>query len=271
MLPPADASDVIHYRCNICGARQALATNKFHRELAQCGGCGATARFRGIVLALAQGLGVALDLPLRQWPARRELRGLGMSDWPGYADLLAAKFQYTNTFFDRPPRLDILAPDAELLEAHDFVISSDVLEHVAPPVQRAFDHLYRLLKPGGHLVFSVPYSRVRQTVEHFPDLWEYGIYDFHGGKILVNRTRGGTYQVYDDLFFHGGEGATLEMRVFCEADVLAHLRAAGFTNIKVYDKAVPAVGYYWPAAPGHTRPDAPLLYAYIISAQRPAC
>ncbi len=76
-----------------------------------------------------------------------------------------------------------------------------------------------LLQPGGSLIFSAPYTRSAQTVEHYPGLREYAILDFRGGKILVNRDQAGVLQVYDNLVFHGGEGATLEMRLFCEADV----------------------------------------------------
>lgn len=267
----AEAAEVIRYRCNVCGMSQALAAEAFRRERAACWSCGATARFRGIVLALAQCLGMPCDLPLAHWPMRREFRGLGMSDWQGYAEALAVRFDYTNTFYDRAPRLDILNPPAALAQAHDFVICSDVLEHVPAPVQRAFDRLFWLLKPGGHLILSVPYSREAQTLEHFPDLAQYALYDFHGRPILVYRTASGAYRVHDDLVFHGGSGATLEMRVFCEDDVLRHLSTAGFTNVRVLDQPDLSVGYYWPPAPGHDRPDAPLLYAYVMTAQRPRC
>ena len=62
-------------------------------------------------------------------------------------------------------RLGIMAPiPAALASTCDFVISSDVLEHVAPPYERALSNLLRLLKPGGLLVLTVPLKpEARQT------------------------------------------------------------------------------------------------------------
>lgn len=261
--------EIARFRCNICGSHNALPVMAFHRELAVCSGCGSNARFRGIVRALAECLGIPAGEILRDWPSRPELRGIGMSDWPGYAAPLARKYAYENTHYDRVPRLDILDPEAERLGRNDFVISTDVLEHVVQPIQAAFDNLLRLLKPGGHLVFSVPYSREAATIEHFENLAEFEIHDFAGDKILINRLAPGRYAVYDKLVFHGGDGATLEMRIFSEADVLARLTRAGFCEIRVHDQPDLSIGYYWPPL-AQADPAAPPLHAYIITARRPA-
>lgn len=268
MKLPIDAPEFIEYHCNICGAENRLATRKFRRELALCEACGANARFRGIVHALAKSLGESGPLPLKEWSERRNIRGIGMSDWPGYADLLKKKFTYENTFYDRFPRLDIQNPDPGLSGKHDFLISSDVFEHILPPLQRGFDNLLALLRPGGTLIISVPYTRTPHTLEHYPGLREYEIFDFRNHKILVNRDEGGRLQVYDNLVFHGGEGTTLEMRLFCESDVLNRLVQAGFENICVHDQPQLSIGYYWPELE-QVDANAPPLYAYIISARRP--
>jgi SAM-dependent methyltransferase len=267
-LPP-DTPQVIEYRCNICGGKNRLESQQFHRELAACRKCGALARFRGIIYVLANLLGEGEDTSLQEWPRRKNIFGVGMSDWSGYANLLRKKFSYENTFYDRRPQLDILNLAEKHLGKYDFVISTDVFEHILPPLQQGFDNLFRLLSPGGHLIFSVPYTRAEQTMEHYPGLYEYEILDFRGRKVLVNRDRDGHMQVYDNLVFHGGKGATLEMRVFCEVDVLSRLACAGFENIRVYDQPQVSVGYYWPELM-YADPDAPLLYGYIISARRPA-
>ncbi len=265
MKLPADSPDVIEYRCNICGGANRLERSQFHRELAVCRECGANARFRGIVQALAGFLGEGGVL--REWPRRKHIAGVGMSDWPGYASLLGDKFSYENTYYDRAPRLDIQNPSPEQLGRYDFVISSDVFEHILPPLQTGFDNLLALLKPGGCLVFSVPYSRSAQTVEHYPGLQDFEILDFRGQKVLVNRDATGALQAYDHLVFHGGEGATLEMRVFCENDVLDRLTRAGFKDVCVLDQPQLAIGHYWPELPS-ADPATP-LFAYIISARRP--
>ena len=114
----------------------------------------------------------------------------------------------------------------------------------------------------------MPYTRIPQTVEHFPGLHDYEIFTFRGEKIIVNRGRDGRLQVYGNLVFHGGPGTTLEMRRFCETDVLNHLAEAGFENIKVYDQPQLSIGYYWPELKT-AYVDVPSLYGYILSARRP--
>ena len=268
MKLPSDAPQVIEYHCNLCGDKNRLESQYFHRELAACKKCRANARFRGIIFVLGNLLGEREDVPLRKWPKRKHILGVGMSDWPGYANLLRKKFTYENTFYDHRPQLDIMNLTEKHLRKYDFVISTDVFEHILAPVQQGFDNLLQLLKPGGHLVFSVPYTRIAQTVEHFPGLFNYEILNFRGEKIIINRDRGGRLQVYDNLVFHGGEGTTLEMRRFCESDVLSRIAQAGFENIKVYDQPQLSIGYYWPELKT-AYPDVPLLYGYIFSARRP--
>lgn len=268
MKLPIEAPEIIDYHCNICGGANRLDSRLFHRELALCKRCGSNARFRGIIHVLEKSIGRGENLPLQDWPKRADIAGLGMSDWPGYADLLKKKFSYENTFYDRSPRLDIQNPATDRLGKYDFVISTDVFEHILPPLQKGFDNLHAILKPGGSLVFSVPYTRTAQTDEHFPGMREFEIFDFRGSKVLVNRDDAGRLQAYDKLVFHGGEGATLEMRLYCEADILDRLASAGFEDIHVHDQPQLSIGYYWPEL-GQEDPAAPPLYAYIISARRP--
>ena len=265
MKLPYDVPQVVEYRCNICGCKNRLEKRLFNRELAACQKCGANARFRGIIHTLGNLLGEDENTPLQEWPIRKSIVGVGMSDWTGYANLLKKKFSYKNTFFDQEPKLDIINLTEKHLGKYDFVISTEVFEHILPPLQKAFDNLFHLLKLGGCLVFSVPYTHGAQTVEHYSDLNDYEILEFQGEKILVNRDYAGHLQVYDNLVFHGGEGATLEMRVFCETDVLSHLARSGFENIRVHDQPHLSIGYYWPDPefPGWESGN------YIISARRP--
>lgn len=260
----------IEFTCNICGSGQCLPAAGFHRELAQCTHCGSTPRFRGVVYALGQHLAQG-GRALVDWPTLPECRGLGMSDWEGYATLLSRCCAYENTQFDREPRFDIRQKAPSREGVYDFVLCSDVFEHVAPPLEPAFSNLFSLLRPGGLLVFSVPYHRAGTTQEHYPGLQTYEILSFQGQPILVNRDAQGTLQVYDQLVFHGGSGATLELRLFTEEDVVHHLRDAGFEAIQVLDQPVLSCGYYWPPLP-QADPVAPLLYAYVMTARRPvAC
>jgi hypothetical protein len=163
--------------------------------------------------------------------------GLGIGDWPGYADRLARIFDYTNTHIDSEPRLDLTeAPPAELAGVHDFVIAGDVLEHVAPPVEIAMTNLRGLLRDGGVAILTVPFSGWREHVEHFPHLhrWEVDE-DDNGTPVLVNERADGTVERFRSLCFHG-PGRSLEMRVFTESSFVAALRAAGFAEVRVLNE-----------------------------------
>src|SRR5690349_2238888 len=171
---------VIEFNCNLCGSANRCAVGDLGREAATCSACGSNVRTRGIVQALAMEL-FGINLPLPDFPRVKSIRGIGTSDSSQYATRLGEKFDYRNTFYDREPRFDIAQPVAEE-GVYDFLISSEVFEHVPPPVERAFENAFRLLKPGGVLVLTVPYSIEPAMTEHFPDLHEFGLLEL-GGRI----------------------------------------------------------------------------------------
>jgi SAM-dependent methyltransferase len=211
------------------------------REAGECAGCGSTVRMRSVIRCLSLAL-FGRSVRLSDLAADQSIRGTGLSDWVGYAGRLAGLFDYTNTSYNAEPRLDITDPPAHLLGTLDFMIASDVFEHVAPPVDRAFAGAFNLLKPGGILVFTVPYSKDGETIEHFPDLNDFAVLEFGPDCYLINRRRDGEYEVFDDIVFHGGVGQTLEMRIFSEADVVRSLRRSGFEGVVIHRENDPAAG-----------------------------
>jgi GT2 family glycosyltransferase len=238
------AGDETYFLCNICGTASGVPRTRLQREVASCPECKSTVRFRSVIHVLSVELfGDSLVLP--DFPVRRDIRGLGMSDWSVYAVPLAEKLDYTNTFFDGEPTLDIMNLDERYVGKNDFVICSEVLEHVPPPISPAFVNLRRLLKPGGVLVLTVPYTEEGTTRENFPDLHEFELVYEGGRKVLKNVTREGVEQRFDNLTFHGGTGFTLEMRLFSRESLFGELEAAGFTDIKVHSEPVPEYGIDW--------------------------
>jgi SAM-dependent methyltransferase len=184
-----------------------------------------------------------LDISLPEFPRVKSLRGLGTSDSTQYALLLAEKFDYRNTFYDREPKFDIVRPPESEFGTYDFVISSEVLEHVEPPPERAFQNALRLLKPSGVLLLTVPYSLEPTMSEHFPDLHQYGFAQVGGRVVLVNRTRSGELQMFENPVFHSSwSGDALELREFSEADLKRMILGAGFNELSVYSEDYPPFG-----------------------------
>lgn len=251
-------TDLINYTCNICGKINTaipveLASN---REAQSCIHCRSSLRMRSIIDALSLRL-FNESLALPDFPEDPSIAGIGMSDWEGYSVLLSQKLSYTNTYYHKEPRLDIINIDPESEGKYDFIISSDVFEHIPPPVSQAFRNTHRLLKPGGLFILTVPYESTGETKEHFPDLYEYHIDKTAEKERLINITRDGKRQVFENLVFHGGDGFTLEMRMFSKASLIKELEAAGFTDIKIHYGPCAKFGIVWP-----------ISYALPISARR---
>ena len=210
-------------------------------------------RFRGVIHLLSLALH-GRSIPLPQFPAGQAIGGIGLSDWETYADVLAEKFTYANTFFHTEPFLDVAKPiDAALRASADFLISTDVFEHVVPPLQKAFDGAFDLLRPGGHLIFTVPYSLGEKGVEHYPELHDYRVVQFGDEYVVINRTVDGRYVVHQNPVFHGGPGTTLEMRIPSLNELARHMQAAGFT-FQVFEANVPEWGIIYTQ-----QPDRPIL------------
>ena len=181
-----------------------------------------------------------------------------MTDWRGYADQLTDKFSYRNTYYHQDPRLDISAMEIPVdLLTNDFIISSEVFEHILPPVNRAFENVCKMLKPGGLFILTVPYGANKETIEHFPGLYDFTVVKDAETFVLKNRTKEGAVQEFKNVVFHGGPGRTIEMRVFSEGALIQHLRDAGFHAIKVHREPDFVHGIWWP-----------YRYAFPISARR---
>jgi SAM-dependent methyltransferase len=162
----------------------------------------------------------------------KKLIGIGMSDIE-LEKIFKKKFNYTNTFYHRSPYLDIY--NDEHVKKYfdlDFIISSDVFEHInpLPSLQVAFDNLFKMLKPGGCLIFSVPYT-YGEHKEHYPNLYNYKIEYNNGEYILHNVTIDNKTEIFKNLCFHGGPGNVLEMRIFSKKSLTLFIESAGFIDI----------------------------------------
>ena len=152
-----------------------------------------------------------------------------------------AAFDYTNTFLDEPPKLDITAVPPSRRGTVDVLISSDVLEHVMFPIADALRGMFDCLVPGGHLVLTCPYRKRGPSTEHFPWVRSYRVTET---GIVVGADADGLELKLEDPVFHGGSGKTLEMRMLSLAVLVQELRTIGFDPIDVLDEPVPGLGIF---------------------------
>jgi len=239
----------IVFHCNICDRENHADLHKLTRDDPSCSKCGSSVRLRSIVQILTTEL-FGCSLRISEIPRSPELVGIGMSCWNGYADRLARHLRFRNTFYHQEPRLDITRIDPAMEGSLDFVIATDVFEHIVLPVSTAFENTRKLLKPDGVFIFSVPFTHPgvesQPVLEHFPELHNYSIQEADGHFRLKNTTRAGEVQYFDDLVFHGGPGTTLEMRLFSEWSILTEMENAGFHDVTIYSGSDLRHGIYWP-------------------------
>ena len=237
-------ADIVEFECNICGFQNKIDRTHLDRERKSCEQCHSSVRARSIINLLSIEI-FGRSLRIDEFPDSKHIAGMSLSDWPEYAKRLAKKFSYVNTFLHKKPKFDVCNPKG--YDPVDFLISSEVFEHVAPPVFAAFTGAYRTLKDDGVLILTTPFmNKIESTIEHFPELFDYKLVKGASGDYeLVNTTADGRRQVFRDLKFHGGVGQMLEMRIFSRNDLLDHLRSAGFTKVDVRDEDCPKYGIVW--------------------------
>jgi len=199
----------VPFTCNICGTvGQKLEQAHYEDpELPSCSACSSNVRFRWIVQRLSLEL-FARSLPLSHFPVDKSIRGLGLTDPAPIAAHLARCFIYRNTFFDAEPRFDILSSTSPFGPL-DFLIASEVFEHVEPPVVDAFVNAARLLKPSGVLIFTAPWVWEGTGEQTLPELHDWKIEREAGRWVIVDRLPTGESRRFYDPSFDGSSGPSL--------------------------------------------------------------
>lgn len=177
-----------------------------------------------------------------------ELELIGVSDAHVLDVALTRMFgdRYRNHQFHEEPFLVLCQVRPAQVGTADIVTCSEVLEHVPNPASRAFFGLASLLRPGGIAVLSVPHGTTQPHQEHYPPLREaHTVQDEAGAYHYVGMDESGTARRFTDLVFHGGEGSTLEHRVFNASSFAAELTAAGFSSAYPLLRDHPAFGAAW--------------------------
>lgn len=201
-------------------------------------------RIRAVAYALTKGLNLKPILSLNK--VNKTIKGVSLSDTSSCSLILDQLFDHQNTFLDKNPFLDIMNPPATINNL-DFIISSDVFEHVTPPIEIAFKNSFNILKNGGILILTVPYIKEdKETIEHFPNLFNWRLNnkeDDRGQKYfyIENITKDGNKEIFKNIIFHEGEGQVIEMRLFTLKSILKIAEDVGFV-VRIIDENVPLFG-----------------------------
>lgn len=217
------------FLCVACFRPSKAQKGTFGREGANCFWCNATSRDRAMLLNIHYAFFSKLLKNPRSVP-----KIIGVSDGHLIEKILKTvyKSHYQNYHYHQEPKLDITQVPSDLHYSADIVSCTEVLEHVAPPVNLAFLGLRLLLREGGTLVLSVPHSDASGVhIEHFPELIDAAILLGENPR-LIGTLRNGQRVEFSNLVFHGGIGSTLEYRVFSLHSLREQLLDAGFTRFR---------------------------------------
>ncbi|MSX34844.1 MAG: methyltransferase domain-containing protein [Actinobacteria bacterium] len=211
--------------CALCGHRDAALTQPI-REGESCPRCGSSWRTRATALLIMRGLGIEPRPMLELEPDHRR-HGLGISDNPEMARFFYRCFNYSNSQLDVHPIVDLLNPQSSMQGLYDFVICSDVLEHVPPSAERAIASLASFLRPGGIAMVSVPVSG-GETEEYYPDITDWSMLD---GELHWTDASGASH-IDNDPEIHGGDGLTIAFRTWGAEDFERAVLSNGFSSIE---------------------------------------
>ena len=165
---------------------------------------------------------------------------LGLSDHAAIQKFVGSlEVMYVNTFFDVEPQLDISNPSVNWQSFADVLISSDVMEHVMPPISKAFEGHYKVLRPGGRLILTTPYFHQSIYLEKYPHMSGYIVDE--QANVFAHGHNYESLKIVDPVF-HGGPGNTLEMRIFAPEIIREGLEVAGFEDIVFNEADIPENG-----------------------------
>ena len=151
--------------CAVCGhSGDYVCTDAPTRENYACGSCRASLRYRAQAAAISAAYGRPA-VPLASLIEQGLFDDLAIYE-PGIIGPFRPLFRhlsgYVQSYFwphdleeyEGVPRED-LRQLTFAADSFDLVISSDILEHVRDPGE-AFREIFRVLRPGGHHIFTVP-------------------------------------------------------------------------------------------------------------------
>lgn len=192
LIEKQDDKKFIYGQCNVCGkgSRFFYQGSNSQRESLNCEHCNTSSRYRSISRGLLRAISELTGLEAHSLTSLPYASGIKLriydTQLPFYAELCAYPLPdmlkatdwidvHLSQYRPKEPVGKTLLPgitnqNLECLTfsdgSFDVVITSDVMEHVRLD-QRAHQEIYRVLKPGGIYIFTVPHSRAREeTLTH---------------------------------------------------------------------------------------------------------
>ena len=195
------------FLCNLCGSPASFEdAHRVNPELPSCA-CGSNVRLRWLMHRLSLEL-FGRSIPLPQFPIDKSVAGLGLTDSPSIALTLEQRLSYRNTYLHQEPRFD-LTRDPSPVGPLDFLIASEVLEHVEPPVSRAFRQAAAILKPSGFALVTVPWVFDGGPEGELPELQDWKFCRQDGAWAVINRHSNGETDFFPRIAVDGGSGPCL--------------------------------------------------------------
>lgn len=102
---------------------------------------------------------------------------VGVGTWPFCRQLFGERCEYIATDCFEHENIDVVSDIHTLsqsfeADSFDFVLCTDVLEHVKDPAQ-AIGQIRTVLKPGGKLLITTPFNYPIHTAEFVRDYWRF--------------------------------------------------------------------------------------------------
>jgi len=201
--------------CPFCGPTVFVRLNVSEAGL-RCVRCSAS------TVHLSLGLALRSEVPGLSRLAVCELSARG--PLAGYLRRTAHRFSGSEYFDGAPPGElvgGIPCQDVQALtypsQSFDVVTHTEVLEHV-PDDARAFAELYRILRPGGIMLFTVPLSGLDQTIDRAR---------LHEGEIE---------HLLEPVYHADPQRPSSGISAFRDygRDIVERLNAAGFTGCAIH-------------------------------------
>ncbi len=67
------------------------------------------------------------------FPLAKHITGIGLTDSTLITECLERRLSFANTYYHREPKIDLMDATSGADAAYDFIIASEVFEHLPPP------------------------------------------------------------------------------------------------------------------------------------------